>query len=116
MAHVIPSGLGDPMTRKEILQSAEKCVCGDREQQYASPENNFTTIAMFWNTYLMKKRNIKPDITPEDVAVMMALLKIARISDGKFKADSFVDACGYLACAGEIEAQKPMYTDWHGKE
>jgi hypothetical protein len=33
---------------------------------------------------------------------MMTLLKIARIMGGRFKADSFVDACGYLACAGEI--------------
>ena len=26
------------MTRKEILEAAEKCVCGDREQDYGSPE------------------------------------------------------------------------------
>lgn len=25
------------MTRKEILEAAEKCVCGDREQDYGSP-------------------------------------------------------------------------------
>ena len=32
---------------------------------------------------------------------MMALLKIARISSGTDKEDSFIDACGYMACAGE---------------
>ena len=44
-------------------------------------------------------------ILPEDVAVMMALLKIARIKTGKFKEDRFVDACGYLACAAELEKE-----------
>ena len=33
------------MTRPEILDTAKKCVCGDREQDYGSPENNFTVIA-----------------------------------------------------------------------
>lgn len=35
-------------------------------------------------------------------AVMMALLKIARIAKGRFKADSYIDAIGYMACAGEL--------------
>lgn len=42
-------------------------------------------------------------INPEDVAVMMALLKIARIDTGHGKADNWVDGCGYLACGGEVE-------------
>lgn len=29
------------MKRSEILESAKRCVCGDREQDYGSPENNF---------------------------------------------------------------------------
>lgn len=33
------------MTRREILEQARKCVCGDREQDYGSPEQNFKTIA-----------------------------------------------------------------------
>lgn len=38
---------------------------------------------------------------PKDVAMLMALLKVARIKAGD-KADSFVDLAGYAACAGEI--------------
>ena len=34
---------------------------------------------------------------------MMALMKMARIQSGRFKADSYVDACGYLACGCEIK-------------
>ena len=39
------------MTRKEVLQTAEKMVCGHREQDYGSPEDNFKVIADFWSTY-----------------------------------------------------------------
>ena len=44
------------------------------------------------------------EITPEDVAVMMALLKIARIASGQAKLDNWIDGCGYLACGGEIQS------------
>lgn len=84
------------MTRPEILQKAEACVCGHREQEYGSPENNFQTIADLWRAY----KGI--DFTAVDVAMMMALLKIARIQSGTATEDSFVDLVGYAACGGEI--------------
>lgn len=88
------------MTRAEILDSAKKCVCEDRESQYGSPEDSFSIIAGFWSLYL------EYAISPVDVAIMMALLKIARIAGGRFKADSYIDACGYIACAGEIAGRE----------
>lgn len=33
------------MNRKEILDSAAKCVCGDRDQQCGGPEESFRMIA-----------------------------------------------------------------------
>ena len=93
------------MTRKEILQAADQCVNGQREQDYGSPENNFETIAKFWNTYIKASKSwvkVLPDLNAKDVAVMMALLKIARIAGGGGSGDSFVDLAGYAACAGEI--------------
>lgn len=84
------------MTRPEILQKAEACVCGHREQEYGSPENNFQTIADLWRAY----KGV--DFTAVDVAMMMALLKIARIQSGTTTEDSFVDLAGYAACGGEI--------------
>ena len=39
-------------TREQVLSAARACVCGDREQDYGSPENNFRTIASLWNSYL----------------------------------------------------------------
>lgn len=85
------------MKRKEILEAAAKCVCGDREQEYGSPENNFSIIARFWSYYL----NVT--IEPKDVAAMMALLKIARIASGNAKEDNWVDLAGYAACGGELD-------------
>mgnify|MGYP006918640755 CR=1 FL=1 len=96
-------------TRRSILDKAITCVCEDRESQYRGPENSFKAIASLWNSFLYSKGLIVnksaecKEIKPEDVAVMMALLKIARISTGTFKEDSYVDACGYLACGGELE-------------
>lgn len=94
------------MTREQFLDDAKKCVCTDREEQYGAPEDNFVTIAEFWNDYLEARYpeiEYSSVIEAEDVAVMMALLKIARISTGKPKVDNWVDLIGYAACGGEIQ-------------
>lgn len=94
------------MNREEILAQAKTCVCGDREQDYGSPENNFDTVARLWAAYLHGKPKDEDGnsyIFPKDVAAMLALLKIARIASGHAKADNWVDLAGYAACDGEIE-------------
>lgn len=91
------------MRRKEILEQAIKAVCTDRDGQYGSPENNFKVIAEFWTDYLRNSRTLKcGSISAKDVAVMMTLFKIARITTGKHKDDNFVDLAGYAACAAEL--------------
>ena len=84
------------MKREQVLEKAKKCVCGDRDEDYGKPGNNFGMIAKLWSVYL------STDITSEDVANMMALLKIARIATGRYKADNYVDLAGYAACAAEV--------------
>lgn len=99
------------MKREEILETAKKCVCGEREQDYGTPEENFSTIGQLWATYLRAAHPVECKditiitITPKDVAIMMSLLKVARIATGK-SPDSFVDLAGYAACAGEIATEK----------
>lgn len=83
------------MKRSEILDAACTCVCGKREQDYGTPEDSFALIASLWTAYTGHAYSAK------DVAMMMALLKVARIKNGN-SADSFVDLAGYAACAGEI--------------
>ena len=82
--------------REECLRKANDMVNGSREGEYGSPENNFKTIAELWSVYLER------EITPHDVAILMALMKVGRIKTGTFKADSYVDLAGYTACAYEI--------------
>lgn len=92
------------MKREEILETAAKIVTGGRNKQYGEPENNFGVIAEYWSTYLSQHNGGRMILlTPMDVAVMMALFKIGRITTaGEFTVDSFVDAAGYAAIAGEI--------------
>ena len=40
------------MKRSEILEAARRCVCGEREQDYGTPENNFETIGLLWGCLL----------------------------------------------------------------
>lgn len=105
-------------TRKDVLDAAERCVNGDREQDYGSPEDNFRTIAKMWSAYLSAAPCMEDletaitgvvlgpkivNLTPYDVAAMLALLKIARIASGHSKADNWVDLAGYAACGGELQ-------------
>lgn len=94
------------LTRADILHAAEKCVCGQRETEYGTPEDNFETIAELWETYLRRACVDEAGgvyIDANDVAMMMALLKIARIAAGGGKADSWIDLAGYAACGAECE-------------
>ena len=98
-----------PLTRADILDTAKKCVCGQREQDYGTPESNFQLIADLWNDYLFPSlHENKAVISATDVAMMMALMKIARIRNGGGTGDSFVDLAGYAACGGEINVNEKL--------
>ena len=94
------------MNRSEILEQAEKIVNGHREDEYGSPERNFQIIAQLWGAYINNACINGTDydfcITEEDVAAMMILMKVARISSDKQHLDSWLDVIGYGACGGEI--------------
>lgn len=92
------------MTRKEILETAESIVNGEREEHYGTPENNFRTIGKLWEAYLGAQYMGRIEFEPHDVAAMLALLKIARIAGGQAKDDNWVDLAGYAACGGELQS------------
>lgn len=107
-------------TREQVLSAARACVCGDREQDYGSPENNFRTIAGLWNSYLYGAgliENPNPDVwkglKPKDVAAMLALLKVARIAGNRPKQDNWIDLAGYAACGAELELSDEVGTAGH---
>lgn len=88
------------MNRKDILDKAQSIVVnGDRETQYGTPEESFNKIAKLWSIYLGPRVT---SLKASDVAAMMALLKIARISGNHYSEDSWIDLAGYAACGGEL--------------
>lgn len=94
-----------PETRREILQAAERCVCGERDQDYGGPEDSFALIARLWEP-IIKARCVGPGadvcVDAVTVALCMAELKIARAATNETHMDSWVDLAGYAACGGEI--------------
>ena len=85
-------------SRGNILDTAKQYVDTDRAEEHGDMEDNFQRIAAYWNTHLGLISYIKDT----DVAVMMTLLKIARIHSNTENVDNWIDACGYMACGGEL--------------
>jgi hypothetical protein len=90
--------LPEPSPAAQVLAQAAKLIDGDRDAQHGNRLECHTNIARQWTAYLGVK------ITPVDVALMMALLKIARTKSGEHNADCFVDGAGYIALAGELSS------------
>ena len=82
--------------RENILLEAKAIVTQDRNTDYGTPEQNFSQIAALWQIY----KGVK--FEPHDVAIMLLLLKVARIATSPDKVDHWVDIAGYAACGGEV--------------
>jgi len=90
------------MNRQQTLDAASAAV-GERPKSYGSPEQNFDRIAALWNAYLNgKASDPKQPVGATDVAIMLALMKIARLEENPSHADSWVDLAGYAACGAEV--------------
>lgn len=84
------------MKAEEILQTAAGLIAGDRNEAHGDRHVCFDRIAAYWSLHLGRQ------LSREDVAVMMALLKIARSQSGQKVVDHYIDGAGYLALAGEL--------------
>ena len=82
---------------KEFLTRASTLVAGDREKDYGDKVHNHNNIAKLWSAYL------DVEVKAHDVAIMMALLKVARTKFGAPTEDTYVDAAAYMAIAGECK-------------
>ena len=88
--------------RSKILQSADTLVSNDRADEHGEAMHNFVAIGDLWNAYL----GLNKFITPQDVPMMLALLKMARTKENPDNADNYRDLCGYGALAGEVSRNK----------
>ncbi len=80
----------------KILLEADRLISSDRLDQYGDPNISFGFISSLWSAYFGE------EITKQDVAMMMILLKIARQTVGEKKSDNLVDICGYAALLAEL--------------
>jgi hypothetical protein len=97
----------DVPVRGRVLAQASHITLGDRNDAYGPPERNHQRIADMWSAYLNLDQARSDDyieITANDVAVLMALLKIARTAEDTYHEDNYVDAAAYLAIAAEIRS------------
>lgn len=72
-------------------------LTGARQQDYGDPRDSLARIARMWSAYLGR------DITPRDVAAMMALLKLARLAHDKGNRDSWRDLAGYAVLGAVVD-------------
>jgi hypothetical protein len=86
--------------RSYVLRTAETHVNGKRNIDYGDPISDFRTTAEFWQTYLRRVVECRGSLTlkPHDVAAMMMMLKMSRISWSPDEEDHWIDAAGYAAC------------------
>ena len=92
-----------PDTSETILDEASRLTSGDRQRDYDHPLPNHTRIATMWNAYLACRKEPRGDVSPEDVAAMMIMLKIARDVYTP-KRDNMTDVCGYARCIERMRA------------
>lgn len=83
--------------RDHILNTAKQLISGARAQAYGDASEDFTRTGKMWAAVLGLER-----VTPEQVALCMALVKVGRLCATPDHTDSWVDICGYAALGGEI--------------
>lgn len=84
-----------PHRNGAVLLEAEKLINAERRGDYGDAQTSFRKIAAMWTTYLGYP------VSPKDVAICMALLKVCRESNAH-KHDNLVDMAGYIGLASEF--------------
>ncbi len=89
------------MKAHEICQKAGEIVTGERSNQHG-PDlyKSFAKTAQLMSIYLDHV------IDPEQVPMLMTLLKVSRSSEGKFNIDDYIDICGYASIAGQLKSEE----------
>ncbi len=87
----------DTPARLRILARAAEVTGGERQDSYGPVKMNLQRIADLWTAYL----DCGVKLSPEAVAWMMVLLKMARSRADGYHEDNYIDAAAYSAIAGE---------------
>lgn len=92
--------------RQDIIQEALGLVTKNRNKEYGEPEDNFLNIAELWKEYMAQFHQVRPDLKPQDVALMMVLFKLARMGENINNRDNWADLIGYAACGWRCTQQE----------
>ncbi len=89
-------------TAREILNEAADTIA-ERGLTHGHYDLTMLRTAKLWSDFLER------EIDPIDVAICMALVKLARVMEARgHHNDNFLDAVAYFAIAGELAVK-----DWH---
>ena len=92
---------GKPLRSKDILTNAADII-DERSKTHGHYDLTMLRTSKLWGDYLER------EVDPMDVAICMALVKLARIMETRDVNDNFLDAVAYFAIAGELAVK-----DWH---
>jgi hypothetical protein len=86
------------MEADDIMAEASCLLHDARQDVYGSFHDNHKRIGVMWAEMLL----LDEPITPEMVAVMMAIVKLSRIANDSTHTDNYIDATAYIAGAGSL--------------
>ena len=96
---------GSPVAKswraKDLLTDAADTIT-ERGATHGHYDLTMLRTAKLWSDFLER------EIDPSDVAICMALVKLARIMETRNVHDSWLDAVAYFAIAGELAVK-----DWN---
>ena len=94
------------MKASEMLLNAAELVGGHRAEDYGDKALNHQRIALLWTYWLNESRKgatpFGESITSYDAAMMMLLVKVARLMHSPGHQDSHIDIAGYASILEEI--------------
>lgn len=79
-----------------VLTTAAEAVSGAKAEEHGSISATFSVAADLWSSWL----NVR--IEPHEVAVLMALYKLARMRVKPDNPDNYLDSAAYAAIAAEL--------------
>jgi hypothetical protein len=93
--------------KETILQEAQRIIHGERNEAYGRPIDDFTCSAGMISAYLSRKLGVKVELGPEDIPILMILVKVSREAHSP-KRDNLVDICGYAACLDWVKTDQQI--------
>ena len=90
-----------PLRAKDFLNNAADTIT-ERGATHGHYDLTMLRTAKLWSDFLER------EIEPSDVAICMALVKLARIMETRLNDDSWLDAIAYFSIAAELAVK-----DWN---